>query len=79
MPNGPSTHWQEASDTIRTNNPGDPGSSLTATYKVLVTLDAILEHRVQEIRDEIPHLRQVVATGVGGFSAGNQKSSREGF
>ena len=39
MPNGPSTHWQEASDTIRTNNPGDPGSTQTSTHKVLVTLD----------------------------------------
>jgi long-chain acyl-CoA synthetase len=35
--------------------------------KVLVTLDAILEHRVKEIHDEIPNLRQIVATGVGDF------------
>jgi acyl-CoA synthetase (AMP-forming)/AMP-acid ligase II len=35
--------------------------------RVLVTLDAIFEHRVQEIRDELPHLKQLVVTSVGDF------------
>lgn len=39
MPNGPSTHWTETSDTFRTNNPANPGHSLTSTHKLLVTLD----------------------------------------
>jgi acyl-CoA synthetase (AMP-forming)/AMP-acid ligase II len=34
---------------------------------VLVTLDAIFEHRVKEIHDQIPNLKQVVATGVADF------------
>lgn len=35
--------------------------------KVLVTLDAIFEHRVREIRNEVPNLNHIVATNVGDF------------
>jgi len=35
--------------------------------KVLVTLDAIFEHRVRQIQDDVPNLEHVVATSVGDF------------
>jgi len=39
MPNGPSTHWRQTTDTVQTNNPADRRSTVSATYKALVTLD----------------------------------------
>ena len=38
-----------------------------AHAKVLVTLDAIFEHRVQTIHDRVPTLSQIVVTGVADF------------
>lgn len=35
--------------------------------KCLVTLDAIFEHRVREIQNEIPHLKTVAAANIGDF------------
>ncbi len=35
--------------------------------KCLVTLDAIFEHRVREIQNEIPHLKTVAAASIGDF------------
>jgi long-chain acyl-CoA synthetase len=35
--------------------------------KALVTVDAIFEHRVREIHDQVPSLKQIVATGVADF------------
>lgn len=39
MPNGPSTHWRQATDTVCTHNPSDRSKTITVIYKTLVTLD----------------------------------------
>ena len=39
MPNGPSTHWRQATDKVTTNNPADRRNTVMVTYKALVTLD----------------------------------------
>jgi len=39
MANGPSTHWRQATDTVRTNHPDERNSWVKVTYKALVTLD----------------------------------------